>query len=55
MHEAYFEAMKRSHVNATELRELLRLGLTNKTDDRDVFVKGIEQSYYYEDPDNHKG
>lgn len=52
---AYLEAMKRSHVNATELRELLRFGLTDRIDDRDVFMKGVEQSYYYEDPDNYKG
>jgi cell filamentation protein len=45
----YLEAMKRSHVHATELRELLCSGLTDKIDDRDVFKTGIEQSYYYED------
>jgi cell filamentation protein len=51
----YLEAMIRSHVKNTELRELLRTALTNKIDDRDVFMKGIEQSYYYEEPDNYKG
>lgn len=51
----YFEAMIRSHVKATELRELLRTALTDKIDDREVFIKGIEQSYYYEEPDNYKG
>ncbi len=51
----YLEAMKRSHVKDTELRELIRSGLTDKVDDRDVFLKGIEQSYYYEEPDNYKG
>lgn len=51
----YLEAMKRSHVNSTELRELLRSALTAKINDRDVFMKGIEQSYYYEQPDNYKG
>lgn len=51
----YLEAMIRSHVKATELRELLRGALTNKIDDREVFMKGIEQSYYYEEPDNYKG
>lgn len=45
----YMEAIKRSHVNATELRELLRSGLTDKVDDRDVFMRGIEQSFYYEE------
>ncbi|MEB3022997.1 MULTISPECIES: protein adenylyltransferase Fic [Mycolicibacter] len=51
----YLEAMKRSHVNTTELRELLRDALTDKVDDREVFMKGVEQSYYYEEPDNYKG
>jgi len=51
----YMEAMIRSHVKATELRELLRMALTDKVDDREVFMKGIEQSYYYEEEDNYKG
>jgi cell filamentation protein len=51
----YLEAMIRSHVKTTELRELLRTGLTDKIDDREVFMKGIEQSYYYEEPDDYKG
>ena len=51
----YFEATIRSHVKTTELRELLRTALTDKIDDREVFMKGIEQSYYYEEPDNYKG
>lgn len=50
----YLEAMIRSHVKSTELRELLRTALTDKIDDREVFLKGIEQSYYYEEPDNYK-
>jgi len=51
----YFEAMIRSHVKSLELRELLRTALTEKIDDREVFMKGIDQSYYYEEPDDHKG
>lgn len=51
----YLEAMIRSHVKVTELRELLRTALTDKIDDREVFMKGIEQSYYYEELDNYKG
>jgi cell filamentation protein len=51
----YFEAMIRSHVKSLELRELLRTGLTDKIDDREVFMKGIDQSYYYEEPDDYKG
>ena len=51
----YFEAMIRSHVKSTELRELLQTALTSKIDDREVFMKGIDQSYYYEEPDDYKG
>lgn len=47
----YLNAMERSPINALEIRELLRAGLTDKVNDRDVFMKGIEQSYYYEEPD----
>ena len=51
----YFNAMERSPVNDLELRELLRTALTDKIDDREVFMKGIEQSYYYEELDDYKG
>ncbi|MEO7364213.1 MAG: Fic family protein, partial [Candidatus Saccharimonadales bacterium] len=51
----YFNAMERSPINDLELRELLRTALTDKIDDREVFMKGIDQSYYYEEPDDYKG
>ncbi len=50
----YLNAMQRSPVNDLELRELLRAALTDKIDDRDVFMKGVEQSYYYEEEDFYK-
>lgn len=50
----YLSAMERSPVNALEIKELLRSALTEKVSDRDVFMKGIEQSYYYEEPDFYK-
>ena len=50
----YLNAMQRSPVNDLEIRELLRTGLTDKIDDREVFMKGIEQSYYYEEEDFYK-
>lgn len=40
--------MERSPINGLELRALLEPNLTDKTDDREVIFKGIEQSYYYE-------
>jgi len=53
--EKYLSAMERSPVNDLEIRELLREAMTEKIDDREVFMKGIEQSYYYEENDNYKG
>ncbi|TNH04711.1 cell filamentation protein Fic [Testudinibacter sp. TR-2022] len=44
----YLQAMERSPVNDLEIRFLLQNALTDKIDDRAVFIKGIEQSYYYE-------
>jgi cell filamentation protein len=51
----YLNAMQRSPVNELEIKELLRSALTDKINDREVFMKGIEQSYYYEDPEDYKG
>jgi cell filamentation protein len=50
----YLNAMQRSPVKDLEIRELLRTGLTDKIDDREVFMKSIEQSYYYEEVDIYK-
>lgn len=47
----YLSAMVRSHINNLELQVLLGKALTEKIDDREVFMKGVEQSYYYEEPD----
>lgn len=44
----YLQAMERSPINDLEIRSLLGENLTEKTDDREVIFKGIEQSYYYE-------
>ena len=46
--ELYLQAMERSPINDLELRMLLQPALTDKVDDREVIIKGIEQSYYYE-------
>lgn len=44
----YLQAMERSPINDLEIRSLLGENLTEKTDDKEVIFKGIEQSYYYE-------
>ena len=46
----YLSAMERSPVNDLEIRVLLGDALTERIDDRELFMKGIEQSYYYEEP-----
>ena len=44
----YLQAMERSPINDLEIRTLLSENLTDKIYDREVIIKGIEQSYYYE-------
>ena len=48
---AYLEAMRRSVSDASALKELLNPALTNKISDREIFMKGIDYSYYYEEND----
>lgn len=46
----YLQAMERSPINDLELRFLLQQALTEDVYDREMILKGIEQSYYYEEP-----
>lgn len=46
--EDYLSAMKRSTIKDVEIKQLLKSALTDKIDDRDLFMKGIDISYYYE-------
>ncbi|WP_348921186.1 protein adenylyltransferase Fic [Enterococcus rotai] len=46
--EAYLSAMERSPVNDLEIRYLIKNALTAAVDDREVYMKGIDISYYYE-------
>lgn len=46
--EAYLSAMERSTVNDLEIRYLLQNSLTDKISDREVYMKGIDVSYFYE-------
>lgn len=46
--EDYLLAMERSPVKDTEIRLLLESALTDKIDDRVVYMKGIDASYQYE-------
>lgn len=44
----YLLAMERSPIKDTEIKELLKQSLTDKIDDREVYMKGIDNSYLYE-------
>ena len=46
--EDYLLSMERSVVKDVEIKQLLRSALTDKIDDRELFMKGIDISYYYE-------
>ena len=47
----YLDAMIESEMNSNKIRELLRKALTDKIDDRETYMKGIDYSYYYEQED----
>ena len=46
--EDYLLAMERSPVKDIEIKYLLKGALTDKVDDRQMFMKGIDTSYHYE-------
>ncbi len=46
--EDYLLAMERSPIKNTEIKTLLQNALTDKINDRDVYMKGIDASYRYE-------
>jgi cell filamentation protein len=45
----YLEAMKKSPFSANEIFSLIEKALTDKVNDRELFMKGIDYSYYYEE------
>ena len=45
----YLEAMRMSTTDASAIKALLRGAMTDKIDDREIFMKGIDYSYYYEE------
>lgn len=46
--EDYLLAMERSPIKDVEIKVLLKAALTDKINDRTVYMKGIDASYYYE-------
>ena len=47
----YLEAMRISTTNPTIIKSLLAGAMTDRIDDREMFMKGIDYSYYYEQED----
>ena len=46
--ENYLLAMERSPIKDIEIKHLLKNALTDDVDSREVYMKGIDHSYYYE-------
>lgn len=44
----YLQAMERSPINDSEIKALLAAALTDKINDREIFMKGLDASYFYE-------
>jgi cell filamentation protein len=44
----YLDAMVKSATDSAAIKALLKPALTDKINDRDVFMKGVDSSYYYE-------
>ena len=47
--KAYLSAMEESVIDSTKIKALLQNALTDKINDRETFMKGIDYSYYYEE------
>lgn len=45
----YLNAMQKSVNDSTNIKSLIRSALTDKINDREMFMKGIDYSYYYEE------
>ena len=46
--EDYLLAMERSPIKDIEIKHILKNALTDETESREVYMKGIDHSYYYE-------
>ncbi len=46
--EDYLLAMERSPIKDVEIKVLLKAALTDEVGNREVYLSGIDQSYYYE-------
>ena len=48
----YLNAMRESPTDSGDIKTILKRALTDQVDDREVFMKGIDYSYYYEQEDD---
>ena len=48
----YLSAMEKSVTDSAQIKTLLQSALTDRINDRDTFTRGIDYSYYYEQPDD---
>ncbi len=46
--EDYLLAMERSPIRSIEIKHILKAALTDEIDNREVYIKGVDHSYYYE-------
>lgn len=47
----YLDAMKKSTIDSSDIKKLIKGALTDKINDREMFMKGVDYSYYYEQPE----
>jgi cell filamentation protein len=50
----YLNAMIKSHADSTAIKKLLKNALTDEINSREIFMKGIDYSYYYEEESTHE-
>lgn len=46
--EDYLMAMERSPIKDIEIKYILNVALTDQINDQEIYMKGIDHSYYYE-------
>ena len=46
--EDYLLAMQRSPIRDIEIKHVLRVALISEINDREIYMKGLDESYYYE-------
>ena len=46
--EDYLVAMERSPIKDIEIKYILNVALTDQINDQEIYMKGIDHSYYYE-------